>query len=204
MQCPACKQDSASTTVCDKCCALLASAGSPTSIGDPFSIKPQISDESSAGRILLAATSVVGWLLVTIIGYARTLRWSGGILNARSSGYFVGSVLTPIALSALVIWMVNFFRDNKLAGAKRNAVTASLAVFLSIMAMIGGAGRSGPLSDADLHAKMGHLAKQAAGKEASTGEGQWYDGPVREFYRELLETNQEYSHALAAQDQSEL
>lgn len=204
MQCPACKQDSASTTSCDRCGTRLANSGSPTSPGDQFSIKPEIPEESGAGRILLVATSFVGWLLVAFIGYARALRWSGGIRSAQSSGYFVGSVLTPILISALILWIVNFFRDNKLAGAKKNAVTASLAVFLSIMAMIGEAGRSKPLNEAELRGKMRHLAKQAAGKEASTGEGQWYDGPVREFYRELLETNQEYSDALAAQDQSEL
>ena len=44
--------------------------------------------------------------------------------------------------------------------------------------------------------------KQAAGREAATANSEWYEGPVRDFFRDILNANQEYSAAIHSLDRS--
>jgi hypothetical protein len=146
--------------------------------------------------MLLTGAISAAWILVFYLAYFRTVRWSHGVFNAESSGYLIGSLLTPALIAAVIVWAIDRGRKEKLSSARKNLVAAVLALGISLASIVGSLRASRGSDDASLKQQMGHLMKQAAGKEAATPDNNWYDGPSREFFRDILNFNQEYARAM--------
>jgi hypothetical protein len=146
--------------------------------------------------MLLTGAISAAWILVFYLAYFRTVRWSHGVFNAESSGYLIGSLLTPALIAAVIVWAIDRGRKEKLSSVRKNLLAAVLALGISLASLVGSLRASRGSDDAALKQQMGHLMKQAAGKEAATPDAQWYDGPSREFFRDILNFNQEYTGAM--------
>lgn len=191
---------------CPHCGAALARSDTPASnvahLIAPTAVPPPSPSLSRLGMLLLIVGSVVCWLFVLLLAFARTLRWSGGSITSRSQGYFVGTFLTPVLLSAFIIWLINQFAKNKMSLAVKQGAAASLALGLSILAFIGSPKEAPGSEQAALRKQIGHLVKQASCQEATPAHSEWYEGPAREFYRELMDSRKQYQEALQVLDRS--
>ncbi len=175
-----------------------------TASGDPFTAKANTSLIHRLKSIFVIGAAGVAWTMIVYLSYLRTLRWSGGVRNAESSGYFVGTVLTPALVAALVVWLINRSRKDKMSTAHKQLLAAFLALGIMLVSFAGSLQQTPGINESFAKKQMGHLMKQAAGKEAVTPDSEWYDGPSREFFREILAFNQEYTSAIQSIDQSSL
>ena len=196
MICPVCQLDSSSTTVCAKCGASLVLPSAGVSTQDPVSSQPKNSGLRVLKLVLLAGAISAAWILVFYLAYFRTVRWSHGVFNAETSGYLIGCLLTPILIAAVIVWAIERGRKAKLSSVRKNLLAAALALGISLVSIAGSLRASRGSDDASLKQQMGHLMKQAAGKEAAPPDTNWYDGPSREFFRDILNFNQEYTGAM--------
>lgn len=202
MLCPACQQDCSSATVCPRCGVSLLNPGAQAQSGDPFAPKANDSATDRLKSIFVIGAAAVAWVLVVFLAYVRTKKWSGGAFNAESFGYFIGSVLTPVLVVAFVVWLVDRSRKDKMSAAHKQLWMASLALGISLVSFAGSLRLTPDFDKSAAKKQAGHLMKQAAGKEAVTADSEWYDGPTRQFFRDILAFNQEYTSAVQSIDQS--
>lgn len=199
MLCPVCQQDCLPSAVCPHCGTQLLSARGQTTAGDPF---PARANASPLKSIFVIGTAGTAWILIIYLSYLRTIRWSGGVRNAESFGYFVGSLLTPVLVVAFVVWLINRGRKDKMSPAYRHLLSAFLALGITIISFAGSLRQPARITESSAKKQMGHLMKQAAGKEAVTPDSEWYEGPSREFFHDILTFNQEYTQAIQSIDHS--
>jgi hypothetical protein len=181
---------------------LVPSPGAPASTGDPFIAKGNHSSFQRLKSLFAIGAVVIAWTLIVLLSYLRAMRWSGGIRNAQSSGYFTGGVLTAALIAAFVVWLINRGRKDKMSAAYKQLLTASLALVIALFSFAGSLRQTPGFDESSAKKKMGHLMKQAAGKEAVTSDSEWYEGPSRQFFRDILAFNQEYTTAIQSVDQS--
>jgi hypothetical protein len=141
---------------------------------------------------------------MVFLSYVRTVRWSGGLRNSESIGYFMGGLLGPVLIAAFLVWLANSVREDKMSSILKQGITAYLALGIAVLASAGSLQQAPGFDETSAKKQMGHLMKQAAGKEAVTPDSQWYEGPSREFFHDILTFNQEYTHAIQSIDQSSL
>ena len=204
MLCPACQQDSSSRTICSRCGASLLDADAGTPTGDPFTFKSRHPALHRLKALSLAAAAGVAWILVFYLAYFRTARWSGGVLNAESSGYFFGSLAGPILVAAFVVWLIQRSNKDRMSAVHRHRLVAFLALGISLISSAGSLRRATGFPESWAKQRMGHLLKQAAGKEAGSSDLEWYEGPSREFFGDILKSNQEYTAAIQSLDRSSM
>jgi hypothetical protein len=193
--CPACHRDSSSATTCLYCGASLLNTGAPAPTGG--SLAPPESNSTIKSLFIIGGT-VVSWLVNVYLAYLRTIRGSKGVSHAETSGFFIGSLLTPFLIAAFIVWIINRARTDKLSFTHKQLLTAVLALGISVISFAGSLRIPPPSDESAEKKKMGHLMKQAAGKEAATPDAEWYDGPTREFFHDILAFNQEYTGAIQA------
>src|SRR5690349_518309 len=203
MLCPACHQDCFFAEGCPYCGASLRSSQGQTASGDPFIAKANTSSIHISKSIFAIGAAGVAWALIVYLSYLRTVRWSGGVRNAQSSGYFTGSLLTPALIAAFVVWLINRGRKDKMSWTYKQLLASLLALGITVVSFAGSLQE--PAGFREFAKKqMGHLMKQAAGKEAVSPDSEWYEGPSRQFFRDILAFNQEYTNAIQSIDQSSL
>jgi hypothetical protein len=202
--CPACQQECSSETVCPRCGVSLLNAGAQAKPGDTFTATANDSATDRLKSIFVIGAAAAAWVLVVFLAYVRTKKWSGGAFNAESFGYFIGSGLTPVLVVAFVVWLVDRSRKDKMSAAHKQLWMASLALGISLVSFAGSLRLATGFDKSAANKQAGHLMKQAAGKEAVTADSEWYDGPTRQFFRDILAFNQEYTSAVHAIDQSSL
>jgi len=203
MLCPACHKEGSSAEVCPHCGTSLLSSQGQTASGDPFITKANSSPFHLLKSIFAIGGAGVAWASLVYLSYLRTVRWSGGVRNAQSSGYFTGSFLTPALIAAFVVWLINRGRKDKMSWAYKQLLAAFLALGITLVSFAGSLREPAGFHES-AKKQMGHLIKQAAGKEAVTPDSEWYEGPSRRFFRDILAFNQEYTNAIQSIDQSSL
>jgi hypothetical protein len=204
MLCPACERDCSSATVCPHCGVSLGNPGAQVSAGDAFTSKENNSAINRLKSLSFIGAVGVGWILIVYLSYLRTVRWSGGVRNAESSGYFIGSLLTPVLVVAFVVWLINRARKDKMSPAHKHLLTVVLALGITLVSFAGSLRQTPGFDESSDKKRMGHLLRQAAGKEAATSDSEWYEGPTREFFRDILAFNQEYTGAIQSLDRSSI
>jgi hypothetical protein len=195
VRCPACHRDSSSTTTCLYCSASLVSTGAPPLAGGPLAA-PE--NNSTIKSLFYIGGTVVSWLVIAYLAHLRTIRGSKGASNAETSGFFIGSLLTPFLVAAFIVWIINRARTDKLSFTHKQLLTALLALGISVISFAGSLRIPSLSNESSEKKKMGHLMKQAAGKEAPTPDSEWYDGPTRQFFHDILAFNEEYTGAIQA------
>jgi hypothetical protein len=144
----------------------------------------------------LAIAISVAWILVVYLAYVRTARWSGGVLTGESTGYFIGSIFTPLLIAMAIVWLTQRAQKKKMSPTRKTLLATVLALGMSLLAFAGSLQVAPAYDDPTAKQQMGHLMKQAAGKEAASPDTNWSDGPSREFFRDILNFNQEYVAAM--------
>jgi hypothetical protein len=172
--------------------------------GDPFPSKPNHSAVDRLKSILVTGAAAAAWILVVLLGYVRTKKWAGGVSNAKSFGYFIGSTLTPVLIVFFVVWLVERTKKVKTSVVHKQQWIAFVVLGISLVSFARELLLAPRFDESAAKKQMGHLMKQAAGKEAATPDSEWYDGPTRQFFRDILAFNQEYSGAVQSIDQSSL
>jgi hypothetical protein len=178
------------------------SSEAQASTGDPFTAEPKISAVQRWRAPLLIGTITVAWMLMAYLSYVRTVRWSGGLHNAESIGYFTGGLLTPFLIAAFLVWLAKRVQKDKMSPAMKQGITAYLALGIAVLAFVGSLQQAPRFDETAAKKQMGHLLKQAAGKEAPTADSEWYASPARQFFSDILAFNQEYADAIRSLDQS--
>jgi hypothetical protein len=77
-----------------------------------------------------------------------------------------------------------------------------VAVGLSFLALAGEFVTSRAGNKENAYSRMGELMREAAGTKPLSANKRWTDGPTRDFFRDILEMNQQYSAEAAALDSS--
>jgi hypothetical protein len=159
------------------------------------------STSNSIRTLLLVGEIVVCWIVVAFLSFDRTLRWSGGRFNAESSGYFVGTLITPLLIAAFVVWLINRGRNEKMSTIRKHVVTASLAIVISLVSFAGSV-RKTASAGASAKQELADLLRQAAGKKPKIADAHWWDAPSRDFFQDIIEMNQQYISEVRALDNS--
>ena len=191
MICPNCHQASLKDTICSVC-------GTPIPPENVDRVEHSSDSGWSLKTTVVGMATLAAWGIVLFIAYVKTVRWSGGTSSAEARGYLVGGFLTPAVVAIFIVWLINRSRRDKMPTQYKHALTAFLASFISIVSLVGSLQNSEKsLQNTSIEKQMGHLLKQAAGKETATN-ANWYDEPTRVFLRDMLSLNQEYTQAVGA------
>ncbi|HKW64905.1 MAG TPA: hypothetical protein VJN89_20285 [Candidatus Acidoferrum sp.] len=147
--------------------------------------------------IILVVAGLLLWFLILGLNYLRALRWAG-IMNAEASGYMMGGCFMSLLLGLLAMFVVAKIRGKKSPPPTRFFGVSAVAFFISFLSFVGSL--NAPPNKAQLN--VAEMLRQAAGKKATTADSDWSDGPMRDFFRELLERNQQYAMEVHALDSS--
>lgn len=198
MLCPSCGRELGSDQRCSSC-GTVASANAPQILpgGDTFvSAKPPTLWQRSK-PVILVVTGFLFWLLILGFNYLRALRWAG-IMNAEASGYMIGGCLFPLLFGLLAMYLVARVRGKKSPSSFRFFGVSLVALFISFLTFVGSLRQ--PPNQANRN--VAELLRQAAGNKATTPDANWSDGVLRDFFRELLDRNQQYIAEVHALDSS--
>jgi hypothetical protein len=202
MLCPHCAKEipSASAT-CPFCAQTLLS-------GDPLSAGTSQSSPSQAKQFLIWLVCMVGVLLIYFMAYWKAKLWSHGNFNPEAAGYLIGSLLTPVLLAWLVVWLIGRKRNPPMPGSTKALIGVAIAFGISCFSLFGEfssrVASNNSVKDDSVKHDVGHLLKQAAGKEAPAADVNWYDGPSRNFFSDVIKHGQEYETAINAVDNSSI
>jgi hypothetical protein len=201
MLCPNCNRDSPDGNVCSFC-GTSGSHQSPGVLsGDPFSKSPKFPPTRNSKSLVAGILTVAAWIAAIFLNFLRTSRWSGGVFNAESLGYFVGSLAVPALITLLVLWLMDRRRAEGSTVAHKHLVVAAWTVFFSFLGFAGEIRRTGGVDSSSVKDHVRHLFLQATNKEADSG-ARWYDGPSRDFFRDAVTWNQEYTKEVQLVDQT--
>lgn len=198
MQCPTCGLELGTDQRCPACetgTPLNSLGGQP--VGDAFLAARSPSFWERAKPAILVIAGLLLWLAIFRFNYLRALRWAG-IMNAEASGYMMGGCLTSLLIGLLAMFVVAKIRGKKSAPPTRFfgvSVASFLISFLSFMGSL-----NAPPDK--MHRAVGELLRQAAGNKPTTPDANWSDGLLRDFFRELLDRNQQYMAEMHALDSS--
>ncbi|GAC1636039.1 MAG: hypothetical protein NVS9B14_14110 [Candidatus Acidiferrum sp.] len=174
-------------------------------VGDPLSVSASAQQSASPPvrvRLLNIYTLLV-LAVVFAVAYLKAKVWSHGIFTPQATGYLVGAAATPLLISWFFVWLLNRKKTPPMPGYRRGAITVSAALGLSLLSLFGELSRRGE-DNQSLRRDVGHLLKQASWKENPGADVNWYDGPTRTFFRDVIRFGQEYTAAIRAADKSSL
>ncbi len=174
-------------------------ASSPS--GDPFLPARTEAPANRWKAPLFTILALVLFAFVVRLNYLRALHWAG-VINAESFGYMIGGILVGLLLGLLAMYVVKKVRGKQTAPASKTLGVVAVALVTSMLAYTGEmiSPRGGSQSDA--YHQAGNLLKEAAGKQPVSKDANWWDGPSRDFFHDILDMNQKYSGEVAALDSS--
>lgn len=201
MHCTTCGGELDAQGLCTRCSlnAPVNSTAAPT--GDAFSAERVHGSPSVLKTVAFVVLSLPLFAVVLLLNYVRALRWAG-VINAESSGYMVGGVLAAVGLGFLGMFVVRKARGRKLHPASKALGVAAIAFILTCMAFMGEAVSRRALTPEELDHRIGDLLKEAAGTKPLSRDGDWWDGPARDFFHDLIEMNKHYAEEVKALDNS--
>lgn len=119
-------------------------------------------------------------------------------MNAEASGYMIGGCLTSLLLGLFAMYIVAKIRGKKSAPPTRFFGVSAVGFVISLLSLVGSL-------DAPPNRALQNVAemlRQAAGNKPTTPDANWWDGPTRDFFRDLLDRNQQYIKEVHALDNS--
>jgi hypothetical protein len=201
MHCPTSGRELDLQGKCQFCGPRVASPEAPSPTGDAFQFAASQDGLSKWKSVILSVLSTVLAALVLGLNYMRALHWAG-TLNPESFGYMIGGCLFSIGMGFLAMFLVARSRRKKLAPAWKAFGIVSTAFALSLLAFVGEFGSPRAGKDLGANHSVGALLKEAAGKQPQGQDSHWWDAPVRDFFHELIDRNQQYIAEVRALDHS--
>ena len=203
MYCTACGSKIDPQGKCPRCSQFAGAASPSVPQGDAF-FPPKI--EKSPGNWQSPVLTVLAFLcfgLVFFLNYLKALHWAG-VMNPEAVGYMIGGAMVPIAIGLVVMYLLERKRTRKSHFGAKALLSAAIALAVTLFSFAGAMTRSRISPDSDAKHKAGTLLKEAAGKVPASANVNWYDGPTRDFFHDILEMNQRYVAEAAAADNSAL
>jgi hypothetical protein len=129
--------------------------------------------------------------LVLWLNYIRAVRWAG-VRNSESLGFMIGSCLVAFVIGVAGMFVADKVRRKKTAPALQLFGVAVIAFFFTVLAMAPTALEMAKRPNVDAKKQAGILLKEAAGKQPKSPDANWWDGPTRDFFHDIIERNQQY------------
>jgi hypothetical protein len=196
MYCPSCGCEADAQGQCPVCAQT-----DPVAAGDAFASSRPEAPRPAWMVPVLGVVSVILWMLILAMNYVQAMTWAG-VMKAELVGYLIGGCLSALAISALLVFVVQKMRRKKFLPSTKVFAISLTAFVLSLLSLAGSYanphGRFGP----DTNGQVGTLLKEAAGKQASATDAHWWDSPTRGMFHDLLERNQHYIADVRALDSS--
>ena len=169
--------------------------------GDPFAPSEKVVPANPWKEPVILVLAIGLFTLVIWLNYLRALIWAG-VINPESSGYMMGGIFFSFLMGLLGMYVVKKIRKKSAAPASRALLVAFIAVIFSFLGLAGEIASKYRGLQPDAYHKTGDLLKEAAGKLPASANVNWYDGPTRDFFRDILEMNQRYTAEVAKVDNS--
>jgi hypothetical protein len=203
MICPNCTREIVPQAICPHCQGAIPNLADATPPGDAFLPAKRQNALARLKRPALVLTTLLAWPIILEINYIRAMRWAG-VMNAESSGYMIGGCLTALFLGWLTIFLVDKGRHKKSSPVVRSFGISLVALVFSFLALAGSKPESGIGGKGELKRQVGNLIKEAAGKQPHSANTNWWDGPSRDFFHDIIVMNEQYTAEVAKLDQSSL
>ena len=206
MICPTCGRELGNDQHCSSCQAL-APSSAPSTTASPTTQQPPHGDAFFAaksptlwGRLkppILIVAGILLWVSILRLNYLKALRWAG-TMTAEAAGYMMGGCLFPLLVALIVMFLVAKIRGRKSAPPTRFFGVSAVAFLLSLLSFVGSL--SAPPNN--VQQSVGDLMRQAAGNKPLGADAHWSDAPMRDFFREAFDRNQQYAAEIKALDNS--
>jgi hypothetical protein len=207
MACPTCGSELDAAGNCIPCSQPAAPAAPVTAtntafpLGDPYAPAVVETPPNRWKAPLFTLFAIIFFTLMICVNYLRALRWAG-VINAESFGYMLGGILFSSLLGLVVMYVSQKVRKTKTAPESKALTVVAVAFTVSVLALLGETGKKNDSDGSAIYHKAGNLLKEAAGKEPRSADVNWWDAPSRDFFRDILERNQNYAAEVAALDTS--
>ncbi len=201
MHCTACGGEIDPQGKCPRCLPFAGAASPSVPQGDAF-FPPKI--EKSPGNWQSPVLTVIAFFcfgVVFFLNYLKALHWAG-VMNPEAAGYMIGGVMVSSVIGLVVMYLLGRKRTRKSHFGAKALLSAAIALAVTVFSFAGEMTRSRFRPDSDAKHKTGTLLKEAAGKLPASANVNWYDGPTRDFFHDILEMNQRYAAEAAAADNS--
>jgi hypothetical protein len=137
------------------------------------------------------ALSILCWVLIVLANYVIALRWSGRF-DEETRGYMLGGCLAAFLFSSLVVWLYYRKKPRRPSSLKIVFLVSLWALVFTIPHFVGSKEDSAENIDARVAERMGILLKEAAGKLPPGPMKEEWEGPARDFCKDLIEENRRY------------
>jgi hypothetical protein len=203
MLCPKCSKEIPPAFTLCPFCAQTALNGDPLShvAVQSMPVSPAVSPAAGA---LISICVAIGAALLVGMAYLKTRMWSHGNFTPVARGYFLGSLVTPLLLSWLIVWLITRKRNPPMATAKKLGVGVSIAVVWSFLALVGVASSYRSQSEEDISQRIAKLAREGTGRAPKSENKDEYDDILRSLFADIKKFNDDYNADLAAADNSQL
>jgi len=201
MYCTACGSEIDPQGKCPRCLQFAGAASPSVPQGDAF-FPPKI--EKSPGNWQSPVLTVIAFFcfgVVFFLNYLKALHWAG-VMNPEAAGYMIGGVMVSSVIGLVVMYLLGRKRTRKNHFGAKALLSAAIALAVTVFSFAGEMTRFRFSPDSDAKHKAGTLLKEAAGKLPASANVNWYDGPTRDFFHDILEMNQRYVAEAAAADNS--
>lgn len=198
MRCTSCGHEIGSDQRCSSCGAVVptnASEAPPNGVAFVSATPPTLWQRSAP--IILVVAGLLLWGPILALNYLKALRWAG-IMNAEASGYMIGGCLFSLLIGLFAMFLVAKIRGKKSALPKRFFGVSLVTLFFSFLTFVG----SLQQTPSRAYRSVGELLRQAAGNKPQTQDANWWDGPTRDFFHDLLDRNEQYIAEVKALDSS--
>ena len=143
------------------------------------------------------------WVGVVFFAFLEA-RLMGLSAHRDIQGFFIGALIVPVSLGAVVSWLINRARKSKLSPAQKHSWAAGIALIFSFMGFSGASQQRHALRHTDTKKEVARLFAEASGKRPVSQDGDWSDSLMRDFFRSVIDRNKRYSQEIREFDNSAL
>jgi hypothetical protein len=191
--------------VCPICGAFVQTGEVQSAANSPAAsaVTPLPAHTSRVALLLHVMLSILCWLLIFVANYFIAIRWSGRF-DSETQGYMLGGCIAALLFSCFVVWLYYRKKPTKPSSSKMAFLISVWALVFTIPHFIGSKEDSAEYSDAGLAQRMAVLMKEAAGELPPSPLKEKWEGPARDFYKDVIQLNREYQKEVDELDNAEL
>jgi len=203
MLCPTCNQEIGFTGICTRCSGPQNASNAPQAAGDPFAGPTAQLPAPKRGQPILVIFGFVMWIGVVFFAFLEA-RLMGQSRHRDIQGFFIGALIVPVSVAAVVTWLINRARKSKLSPAQKHFWAAGIALTLSLMGFSGASQERPTFRQTDPKKETARLLAEASGKSPVSPDTDWWDNLMRDFFRSVIDRNKRYSQEIREFDNSAL
>lgn len=190
--------------VCPICGSFVQAAGTQSNTNPPAApdiITPATRPSRLASGLYLTL-SILCWLLILAANYVIAVRWSGRFDN-ETQGYMFEGCLAAFLFSYLVVWWYYRRKPIRPSSLKMAFLVSLWALVFTIPHFVGSKD-SFTTRDAPVAQRTAVLMKEAPGELPLGPLNEEWEGPARDFFKDLVEENRRYQEETHDLDSAKL